>query len=207
MTRQIFDFDEPDRFVAGTVGEPGQRAFFLQARQGRRVTSVLLEKSQVAILAERVDELLDTILRRSQGEASIPAVAPHDLADRGPLESPVEEEFRVGTLGLGWDPERDRVVIEAYATPIETDEPGDDALPTPLASEEDDGDDDDDASEVDPDADVMRVLLTGALARAFAARATSLVAAGRPLCPFCNEPLDPEGHLCVRMNGYRRRPT
>ena len=70
MPRQVFDYDPPDRFVAGTVGEPGQRTFFLQARGGGRVTSVALEKQQVAVLAERVDELLDEVLRRQRRQGA-----------------------------------------------------------------------------------------------------------------------------------------
>ena len=77
----LFDYDPPERFVTGTVGEPGQRTFFLQARGGGRVTSVALEKQQVAVLAERVEELLDEVVRRSGGTAPVPAMAPADQID------------------------------------------------------------------------------------------------------------------------------
>src|SRR5215831_1711717 len=97
MAPQVFEYDQPDRFVAGTVGEPGQRTFYLQASDRGRVTSVVLEKQQVAALAERLDELLDEVLRRSGGTA-VPAVAPTATDDRAPLEVPVTEEFRVGTM-------------------------------------------------------------------------------------------------------------
>ena len=69
MQRQVFEYDPPDRFVAGTVGEPGQRTFYLQASGGGRVTSVALEKQQVAVLGQRVDEILDDLLRASGGTA------------------------------------------------------------------------------------------------------------------------------------------
>lgn len=173
----VHEYVEPERFVAGTVGPPGQRTFFLQARHGSRLTSVALEKTQVAALAERVDDVLDTLLRRSGGDLPIPALAPVDDQDLDPLEAPIDEEFRVSGLSLVWDDEIERVVIEARA-----------------------GEDED-----DPDDDVLRVVLTGAAARAFAARAQTVVAAGRPPCPFCALPLDPEGHICPRQNGYRRR--
>src|SRR5499427_7141515 len=88
----VYAYDPPDRFVAGTVSEPGQRAFYLQATGGGRVTSVALEKGQVSQLAERLDELLDEVLRRTGGTASIPAVAPASLADDGPLEQPLMED-------------------------------------------------------------------------------------------------------------------
>ena len=76
MPRQVFFYDPPERFVAGTVGQPGQRTFFLQATRAGRITSVALEKKQVALLAERIDELLDEVLRRSGGSAPVPPSPP-----------------------------------------------------------------------------------------------------------------------------------
>ncbi len=88
MSRQVFLYDQPDRFVAGTVGLPGRRTFFLQAIAGSRVTSVVLEKT-VAALAERMDELLDEVVRRSGGSAAVPAVAPTEIADTAPSTPPI----------------------------------------------------------------------------------------------------------------------
>ncbi len=190
MSRRVFDFDEPDRFVAGTVGEPGQRTFYLQAQAGVRLTSVALEKAQVAALAERLTDLLDTLLRRSAGEVPIPALTPVDQLDLGPLTAPVDEEFRVGSMSLEWDDESQRFVLEAFA----------------VVDDETDVDDLEALDSDDAGPDKLRVVLTGAAARQFAERAARVVAAGRPPCPFCNQPLDPEGHLCPRQNGHRRRP-
>ena len=187
MPRQVFDYDPPDRFVAGTVGEPGSRTFFLQARTGTRVTSVALEKAQVAVLAERVDELLDEVVRVSGGTAAVPAVAPMDAEDNDPLDAPIEEEFRVGAMSLAWDPDAGRVVVECFAEGV---------------SVEEEDEDDEDSEELE--GAVLRVSMTGAAARAFTKRALAVVAAGRPPCPFCSNPLDPEGHICPRANGYRR---
>jgi uncharacterized repeat protein (TIGR03847 family) len=192
MPRQIFVYDPPDRLVVGTVGQPGQRTFFIQARGAGQLTSVVVEKLQVAALAERLDELLDEVLRASGGTASVPAVAPLELNDTLPLDQPIVEEFRVGALGLGWEPETERVVIEAMAI---TDSAGNDT---------DDADDEpallsDDASE---GPDVMRVRVSGGVARAFSKRALAIVAAGRPPCQFCGQPLDPESHVCARSNGH-----
>ena len=188
MARTVFSYDPPERFVAGTVGEPGQRTFFLQARGAGQVTSVALEKQQVLVLAERVEALLDEVVRRSAGAADVPALAPPAAADNGPLDTPIEEEFRVGTMALAWDAGDERVVIEAQAVTEETED--DDP---PLI--------DDDAVDGPP---LLRVRLTGAAARAFVTRAQALVAAGRPPCPFCGGPLDVGGHVCPRANGYRR---
>jgi uncharacterized repeat protein (TIGR03847 family) len=187
MARVILEYDPPERFVAGTVGEPGQRTFFLQATGGGRTTSVALEKQQVTVLAERVEALLDEVVRRSGGEASVPAAPVVDTEDTDPLEVPIEEDFRVGTMALAWDSDDERVVIEAQAVT------------------EDDADDEatliDQTEEGPP---LLRVRISGPVARAFVKRALALVAAGRPPCPFCGNPLDPAGHVCPRANGYRR---
>jgi uncharacterized repeat protein (TIGR03847 family) len=189
VPRQVFLYDPPERFVAGTVGEPGRRTFYLQAAGKSGVTTVALEKAQVAALAERVDELLDDLVRRSSGQAPVPAVAPPELEDTAPLDMPVEEEFRVGTMALAWDADDERLVIEAQAVV-----PGEENPEQTLLGE-------DDEEEGPP---LLRARLTGAMARAFAKRSLLLVSAGRPSCPFCGQPMDPEGHICPRANGYRR---
>ena len=191
MPRQLYEYDPPDRFVAGTVGEPGQRTFFLQATGQGRTTSVALEKAQVAVLAERIDALLDEVLRRTGGAASVPAVAPEDLVDNAPLDAPITEDFRVGTMALAWEAETERVLIEAQELVPDADEV-DEAAMLAEAREEEEG------------PDLLRVRLTGAAARAFVKRAQAVVAAGRPDCPFCGLPMAPEGHICPRANGYRR---
>jgi uncharacterized repeat protein (TIGR03847 family) len=180
----IHEFDPPERFVAGTVGEPGARTFFLQARAGQRVVSVALEKQQVAVLAERIDELLDEVMASSGNETLIPAVAPVQLDDAEPLEQPIDEQFRAGTMTLSWDPGLARVVIEVF--PI-----------ADVVEEEVE-------EEVEPD-EVFLVRLEAGPARAFVKRAELVIEAGRPDCPFCGNPIDPDGHLCVRANGFRRR--
>lgn len=194
MSRQVFLYDPPDRFVAGTVGLPGRRTFFLQASAGGRTTSVALEKAQVEALAERIDELLDEVVRRSGGNAPVPAVAPSEVDDTDPLESPVDEEFRVGTMALAWDGDRERMVVEAQAV-VEIEADSDEDL---AEAEERLLQDDENGPPM------LRVRLSGAMARAFAKRALEVVNAGRPPCPLCSLPLDPEGHVCPRQNGYRR---
>ena len=200
MPRQVHDYDPPERFVAGTVGQPGQRTFFLQARSSGGITTVALEKQQVAALAERIDELLDEVLRRTGGSAPVPAVAPVTSTDLEPLETPIEEEFRVGTMSLVWDGDREVVVVECFEV---GDEPEPEELEdlAQLAGLAEGGDEPADDAE---QRSVLRVTMSGSSARAFAKRALALVAAGRPPCPFCANPLDPEGHICPRANGYRR---
>ncbi len=178
---QVYAFEPPERFVAGTVGVPGERTFFLQARGGGRLVSVVLEKVQMSLLAEKLEELLAEAHRRfgvTLPETSTAA------DDNEPLDLPLDEEFRVGTLGLAWDGETDTVVIEAIAVgEYEAEEPTEEEL---------------------ADLDRLRVRLTPAATKAFIARAKRVVGAGRPPCPLCGQPLDPAGHLCPRHNGYRR---
>jgi len=125
----VYEFDPPERFVAGTVGPPGQRTFFLQARSGRRILSVSCEKQQVAALADRLNDLLDAY---GGGAASEQAAAPY--LDDGPLDAPIEDEFRALALALAWDPQDEVIVVEAHSTTAQLDDPEDEA------GEADDGD-------------------------------------------------------------------
>jgi len=186
MAHQVYAFEPPERFVAGTVGPPGERTFFLQARGGGRLVSVALEKVQMALLAEKLDELLLEAHRRFGIELPEQPGAP----DNEPLETPLDEEFRVGTLGLAFDVDTTTVVIEAIAVGEE-----EETAPAP------DPEADDDA---DADRDRLRVRLTPSETRAFIDRAKRVLASGRPACPLCGQPLDPRGHLCPRHNGYHR---
>jgi uncharacterized repeat protein (TIGR03847 family) len=190
MAPVVHSFDPPERFVVGTVGPPGQRTFFLQAREGNRLVTVALEKQQVAVLADRLDDLLDELMTSEATKNVIPAVAPLDLDDTDPLEQPIEEEFRAGTMTLSWDSTDERIVIEVFpfveAAVVSPDQVGEDL------------------TEPEPE-EVFLVRIPAGEARAFVKRVAQVVSAGRPDCPFCGQPIDPSGHLCVRANGFRRR--
>jgi uncharacterized repeat protein (TIGR03847 family) len=200
MTHQVHSFEPPERFVAGTVGEPGDRTFFLQARGGGRVISVALEKVQVSLLAEKLEELLLEANKRFG--VNLPEAPLVHGPDNEPLDTPVDEEFRVGTLGLAFDVDSGTVVIEA----IEAGEAEVEIELGPETPEDiaDDDEDDEDDDEPDDDLDRLRVRLSPEATRAFIDRARRVVAAGRPPCPLCGQPLDPAGHLCPRHNGYHR---
>jgi uncharacterized repeat protein (TIGR03847 family) len=193
MAILVHRYDAPDRFVAGTVGQPGERTFFLQAREGNRMTSVVCEKQQVSVLAEHLDRVLDEVQRRSAGQVDVPP-ASSTARDTDPLDAPINEEFRVGTMTIAWDPSIDRIVIELFSNVDVDEEERPEETSTPAAEEPD---------EIEAD-EVFVVKITASYARDFVARAQALVAAGRPSCPFCLQPIDPQGHICPRANGYRR---
>lgn len=174
MSPIIHLHDQPDRFVAGTVGQPGERTFYLQARSQRRVTSVRLEKEQVQVLAERVIAILDGLSAADAGESDSSFVLSSEDLDDAPLETPIVEDFSVGTMTLSWDADTAKVVFEVFGR---DDEP----------------------------AEMLVVKLSQAAARAFARRSDLVVSGGRPTCVFCGHPIDADGHLCVRSNGFRRR--
>ncbi len=162
---ESFDITDVDHLTAGTVGEPGKRVFYLQAASGGQVVSLRLEKTQVAALSAYLTAML----------ADLPP--PDDLPADMALIEPVVAEWVVGSLGVSYDEDADRVVLVAEE----------------LVEEGADG-----AS--------ARIVATREQIAALAARGAQIVAAGRPPCPLCGQPLDPEGHMCVRLNGHRR-PT
>ncbi len=182
MPRQVHVFRSPDRFLAGTIGQPGEREFFLQVVDGRRVLSVACEKQQVAVLADRLGSLITEVARRFGAQAGDPPAGADDAA----LSTPVDAEFRVGTMGLAWDGEGSQVIVELLA--LSEEEVGEEVV----LEDREDG----------PDA--LRVFLSLAEARDFADHAQRVVAAGRPPCPLCGNPLDADGHICPRLNGYHR---
>jgi uncharacterized repeat protein (TIGR03847 family) len=182
MTRRRYLFDPPERFVAGTIGLPGQRTFFLQARDQGRIVSVALEKVQVAVLADRLNQLLDELENRG-----ITETVSDSTEDEAPLDEPINEAFRAGVLTLGWDGDAERILVEARE---QTEEDPD------LEEVEVIPDDDDDGP------DMLSVRITPPAARAFVERAVRVIASGRPACPMCGQPLDPTGHICPRRNGH-----
>jgi uncharacterized repeat protein (TIGR03847 family) len=181
MPRNRYLFDTPDRFVAGTVGAPGNRTFFLQARDGSRIVSVALEKVQVAALAQRLGDLLEELERRGvEGAEDLPGIT----GDTAALDEPINEAFRVGTLSIGWDTGEELIVLEAREMTEDEEDEGE-----PFSDDEE-------------GPDLVQVRISPAYAREFIARAQRVVAAGRPPCPLCGQPLDPQGHLCPRRNGH-----
>jgi len=164
-----FDFETPDHFTTGAVGTSGQRVFYLQARQARQLVTLKVEKEQVRALAEYLAGLLTRLKARD-------VETPDDLA----LLEPVEAAWNVGSIGVGYDEGRDRIVIEAGE----------------LLEEES-----------EEEAASARFRITRAQAKGLVERARELMRASRPICPICTQPMDPAGHICPRKNGHAARKT
>lgn len=188
MTSPSFDLGDVDAFTAGTVGPPGQRVFFLQARGAGQVVTLKCEKQQVEALGQFLERLLQDL--PAPGEAPLPTVLE--------LIEPIDPSWIAGQLGVAWEADLDRFVIAV------------EELDTTALEQDDDDEDEDEDDELPPGLDptldpsldrgTMRLLVTRGQALAFAGRAAELVASGRPACRFCGLPMDPEGHPCPRMN-------
>jgi uncharacterized repeat protein (TIGR03847 family) len=188
------ELDPVDRITTDAVGEPGQRAFYLQARKGTDVVTVLVEKQQVELLSASILEILSRIGMET-GEG------PDD--DELDLEEPVEPLWRAGRLSIGYEQERDLILLELVemVADEEDDEAGDDA-------EDDEGNDHgdgdgEDLDELDIAADHVRLWATREQMLALSRHGAAVVARGRPTCKFCGNPIDPDGHRCPAMNGHR----
>ena len=176
------NFNEVDRFTVGTVGVPGDRTFFLQIRSGNTILSTSIEKSQVAAMSERIQYMLKEI-RQIHPLAPRPQLTRDSL----PLETPVDDEFRVGSIAIFYDEESSKIQI--------------DLRELNLSGDDEEGDDE--TLQI-TDVEIIRIFISPSQALTFHDRAELVIAAGRQPCPFCGMPIDPQGHLCARANGYRR---
>jgi len=167
----FFDFDDVDAFTVGAVGRPGQRTFLLQARRGRERVTVKCEKQQAAAIAEH----LRTVLH------DLPPAEDRPMPAALELTPPFEPAFVLGAIGLGYERTTDRVLVQL-----------DEFIPV-----DDDGEPEMEALE---DRSRVRVYLTRGQVLAFCDQADATVAAGRPPCMWCSLPIDPDGHICPRMN-------
>jgi len=183
VTPIVYEFNPVERFVAGTVGAPGERTFFIQARTGPRVVSVVVDKSQVIALGERTK-----IMLREIKKSDPTVIIKSDQVDDAPLEQPIFEEFRAGVIAMAWDAQNAVIVYELRE----------------ITSAEENSDEDVIFDENELSVDLLRVHVSPSQAAAFSKRCLTLANAGRIPCPFCGIPIDPNGHLCPRSNGYRR---
>lgn len=187
MSAINYNHEEVERFVVGAVGQPGERAFFLQIVSSVYSNCVAIEKSQVVALAERFKEMIKEIRRNKL--ASLDELSIATVETNNEMQFPITEDFRVGLIGISWERESQRILLELQSI-VETETSDTFSIQ--------------DEVEADEPAEVIHAYLRIFQVRAFCAMAERLAAAGRTPCPFCSLPLDPSGHLCPRANGYRR---
>ncbi len=170
MAEFTFDLEAVQRITAGAVGNPGQRVFYVQARRGNRLISLLAEKEQIRALADAVSQFLDDLAEKNPGLSTADDILVTNMG----LEEPLEPEFRIGQMGLGYDHQRDMVILVIQSMVDEPDE-------TPVTA---------------------RFSATRMQMRALSVHAAQVVAAGRPICGNCGRPIDPGGHFCPQRNGH-----
>ncbi|MEY4970550.1 MAG: hypothetical protein RLZZ277_781 [Actinomycetota bacterium] len=172
-------YKDLSRFTVGTIGLPGERTFFIQIRKGTEVLSASIEKSQVAAMSERIHYMLKEI-RLAHPLTERPVL----IRDSLPLDTPVMDEFRIGSIAIFYDENSELIQIDLRELNFNSEEVHDE--------------------ETSDDVEILRIFITATQALIFSDRADLVVAAGRQPCPFCGLPIDPQGHLCARANGYRR---
>jgi uncharacterized repeat protein (TIGR03847 family) len=181
VSDNLIELDGVDALGAGAIGEPGQRVFYIQADKSDARLTVVVEKEQVALLAEEALAFLDRIGLEYPEEPAESATLHPSAAQ---VTEPAVPLFRARMIGLGFEPDRKLVLLE-------------------LRERADDDDEDDELPVADPVPDegyVARIFATRAQVRAMAARGAEAVSGGRPLCQLCNFPMDPDGHICPRWN-------
>lgn len=173
----MIELDPVDRLTAGAVGPPGERVFYLQGRQSDRLVTVAVEKQQVELLSASLVE----ILARSGKETG---EGPGE--DEMGLEDPILPEWRAGRLSIGYDEDRDLVLLECEE----------------YLGEEDDEEEEEEAPPTGVEPGRIRFWASREQALALARHGATVAAAGRPRCELCGNPMDPEGHICPALNGH-----
>jgi uncharacterized repeat protein (TIGR03847 family) len=174
MPRFEIDVDPCQHITADAIGQPGQRVFYLQAWQAARTVTIILEKIQLQSLAVGIEQFIAQIASQNP---DLPEAGAEYVEEQMRIHPPVEPIFRAGEIGLGYDKDRDLVVIVTREI---------------LA----DGEEADDAA-------VIRFWCTRSQARALARWGQDVIQRGRPICPQCGQPIDPEGHFCPKKNGHK----
>jgi len=170
MAEFTYDFDDVTHITVGAVGAPGQRTFYIQARQGKRLLSLIAEKEQIRALASAVERLLDELAERNPGMAITDDLTIADMS----LQEPLEAEFRIAQMGLGYDADRDMVVLVMQGM----------------------------IEDLEEDMVLIRFSATRVQMRSLSIHAEHVIAGGRPICGNCGRPMDPDGHFCPERNGH-----
>jgi uncharacterized repeat protein (TIGR03847 family) len=168
------DLQPVSHITTDAIGQPGKRVFYIQAWQATRTITLIVEKIQVQSLAVGFEQFLAELHQRYP---NLPEASGDYEEEQMHIQPPVDPMFRVGELGLGYDMENDLIVLVARELVGEDENP--------------------------EDARTVRFWCTRAQMRAMCRWGMELASRGRPLCPQCGEPMDPEGHFCPKKNGHK----
>jgi len=176
MPRNEIELDPVGLITIDAIGKPGQRVFYIQAIKDDEVVTLIIEKAQVQTLAVGLEQFFNEIGEKYPNLTS--ASSEYD-EDKMHIYPPVDPLFRTGEIGLGYDAERDMMVLMAREIMAE--------------------------GQTEEDVDVARFWVTRSQLRAMAAWGVEIAGRGRAICPQCGEPMDPEGHFCPKKNGHNRK--
>jgi uncharacterized repeat protein (TIGR03847 family) len=176
MPRFELDLNPVQHITTDAIGQPGQRVFYIQGwrESDPQPVSVIIEKVQLQSLTVGLNQMLDEVARQKP-ELS-PAMPEYD-EEKMHIAPPVDPLFRAGEMGLGYDADHDMMVVLAREIVLE-------------------GEDQEEAA-------VVRFWCTRSQARQLAAWGNELANRGRPICPQCGQPMEPEGHFCPKKNGHK----
>jgi uncharacterized repeat protein (TIGR03847 family) len=174
MAGAVYELNPITHITSGFIGQPGKRVFYLQAFKGREVVTLIVEKQQIEVLAQGIEQFVAELKEKSPG---LPDASPDYTTDQMALKIPLDPAFRVGQLGLGYDQDRDLLVLVAQEVIVEDRDP--------------------------EEAGNARFFATRSQMRALSRHSLEIIKQGRPICGNCGQPIDPEGHFCPRRNGHK----
>lgn len=174
MPSTEIDLQPVTHITTDALGQPGKRVFYIQGWQGERTVTLIVEKIQIQSLAVGLEQFLAEVAEK---HPDLPEASAEYHEEQMHIIPPVDPLFRVGELGLGYDPDRDLVIL----------------VTRELMTEE----------EPAEEAGVVRFWCTRSQLRAMCHWGMEIASRGRPVCPQCGEPMDPEGHFCPKRNGHR----
>jgi len=174
MPHTELDLRPVTHLTTDAIGQPGKRVFYIQGWQGERTVTLIVEKIQIQSLAVGLEQFLAEI---NEKYPDLPEASADFVEEQMRIHPPVDPLFRVGELGLGYDTENDLVVL----------------ITRELVPESDDAE----------DASVVRFWCKRAQIRAMCHWGMEVASRGRPTCPQCGQPMDPEGHFCPKKNGHQ----
>ena len=174
MAGYVIDMHPVSRITIDAIGPPGRRVFLLQASQGNETITLKIEKQQAQVLAQGIDQILEELAERFPREIS---KMEEPLTSELMLQEPIEPLFAIGQMGLGYDESEDALVLVVQE----------------LTEEEE-----------SHNAAIARFWATRGQMLALSRHIKEVATRGRPICPLCHQPIDPDGHFCPKSNGHER---